>query len=190
MTGTPGTSLLQLSQNFSEVLISPVFPFQNFSQTSRTTGGPDRGSNFKQWTGGEAPHWKEELRHWGKRLVIGGKTRREDQGAQAEPKGLEEKRVYQIPNIAEALEKNRAMRRGAAAEERTAHVHRRLRGHRRRRGAVGRSGHALAAEGDNAILAVEWERGLNRRGADFDVVTDCPFCYGSLSDGDGGDYRL
>ena len=52
MTGTPGTSLLQLSQNFSEVLVSPILPFQNFSGTFRTIGGPDHSSSFTQWTGG------------------------------------------------------------------------------------------------------------------------------------------
>ena len=51
MTATPGTSLLQLSQNFSKVPVSPVLPFHNFVGTSMTIGGPHRSSSFTQWTG-------------------------------------------------------------------------------------------------------------------------------------------
>ena len=52
MIGTPGTSLLQLSQNFSKVPVSPILPFHNFAGTSTTIGGPHRSSSFTQWPGG------------------------------------------------------------------------------------------------------------------------------------------
>ena len=129
----------------------------------------------------------EEPRHWGKQPIIGGKTRKGDRGAHIEPEGLKEEGIYQNRNIVEARGKGQRRTRRQGREQRTS--------------TGGYAAIVIEEEpwgGVDAPLplkvtmqywlySVERERGPDQRGADFNVVADCPLYCGSSSKGNGGD---